>query len=100
VALLREIREAARTNAKVLILGETGVGKEVVARLIHRGGRACQQFGAYRNIDLAAFPDMHSRTRRIGQHRDEPAPRNSYSALLLLPHRALPTVKGSIRGQE
>jgi hypothetical protein len=43
---------------------------------------------------------MHSRTRRIGQHRDEPAPRNSYSALLLLPHRALPTVKGSIRGQE
>ena len=29
--LRREIHEAARTHAKVLILGETGAGKEVAA---------------------------------------------------------------------
>ena len=50
VELRRDIQAAARTEAKVLILGETGVGKEVVAQLIHaQSPRVSRPFVAVNN---------------------------------------------------
>ena len=53
--LAEEIRELAPTSATILIQGETGVGKEVVAREIHRlSGRKDERWVA---INCAALPE-------------------------------------------
>jgi sigma-54-dependent transcriptional regulator len=51
--LRREIRQLAPTALAVLLLGETGVGKEVAARALHRlSGRT----GAFVPVNVAAIP--------------------------------------------
>ena len=55
---LRRVREqiaqVAATDSTVLILGETGTGKELVARAIHAGGRRAER--ALIKLNCAALP--------------------------------------------
>jgi DNA-binding NtrC family response regulator len=54
-ALLRELARVAKADAPVLLEGETGAGKEVVARHLHRSGpRAAGPFVA---VNCGALPD-------------------------------------------
>jgi transcriptional regulator with PAS, ATPase and Fis domain len=53
-AIEQEIDCAARFDARLLISGESGVGKDVVARLIHTRGR---RRGPFVRVNCAAMPD-------------------------------------------
>ena len=76
--LRRDITLAARSNAKVLILGETGSGKEVVARSIHeQSARNRRPFIA---VNCSGIPETlleselfgHTRGSFTGAYRDKP----------------------------
>jgi formate hydrogenlyase transcriptional activator len=52
--VLRQVRTVAATNATVLLLGETGTGKELVARAVHRlSPRASSKFVS---VNCTAIP--------------------------------------------
>ena len=77
-AIYADIELAARTNAKVLLTGETGVGKEAVARAIHE--RSDRKAKPFVTVNCAGVPDSlmeseffgHVRGSFTGAVRDSP----------------------------
>ena len=73
-----EIEYASKSDAKVLITGESGVGKEVVAQLVHQQSR--RRSAPLVTINCAGVPDTllaselfgHVRGSFTDAHRDKP----------------------------
>jgi transcriptional regulator with PAS, ATPase and Fis domain len=75
--LEQEVQYAARSDAKILITGESGVGKEILARLIHR--QSYRSRNQLLTINCAGLPDSlleselfgHVRGSFTGAYRDK-----------------------------
>jgi two-component system nitrogen regulation response regulator NtrX len=66
-AVLESVKRAAPTNATVMLLGESGVGKELVARTIHRNSsRAGQRFV---QVNCAAIPEELIESELFGHEK-------------------------------
>ncbi len=74
--VLRQAQSVAETDAPVLIMGESGVGKELVARYIHRQSK---RSGAFIAVNLSSIPGElfeselfgHEKGAFTGAHRSK-----------------------------
>ena len=52
--VLRQVEKVAASDSTVLVLGETGTGKELIARAIHKRSRRAER--AFIGVNCAAIP--------------------------------------------
>ncbi len=66
-AIWERIHQSAASDAKVLITGENGTGKELVAREIHRRSRRAE--ASFIEVNCAAIPDTLLESELFGHER-------------------------------
>ncbi|HEY6007918.1 MAG TPA: sigma-54 dependent transcriptional regulator, partial [Geobacteraceae bacterium] len=64
---LQQVGQAAASDASVLIVGETGTGKELFARAVHQNSRRCG--GNFVVVDCAALPETLIESTLFGHEK-------------------------------
>ena len=65
--VFEDVQRVAELNVDVLIVGETGTGKELVARAIHQGSQ--RKAGPFVPVDCGAIPDDLMESEFFGHER-------------------------------
>jgi formate hydrogenlyase transcriptional activator len=65
--VLTRVEQVAKTNATVLLQGETGVGKELIARAIH--DRSSRSDGPHIKVNCATLPEALVESELFGHER-------------------------------
>jgi len=65
--LITDVARVAKTNFSVLVLGETGAGKELVARAIH--GLSSRSQGPFLTVDCGAIPETLLESELFGHEK-------------------------------
>ena len=65
--MLKVIQKVAKTDANVLITGENGTGKELVAREIHRKSQRCNEILV--TVDMGAIPETLFESELFGHKK-------------------------------
>ncbi len=65
--IFQTIDKVAKTDANVLILGENGTGKELIARAIHRQSQRVDE--VFINVDLGAIPETLFESELFGHKK-------------------------------